>query len=148
MKLKSIGQEMVVQDNRATQNPLFVVEVENKRWVNFLDDWVGAERKEDYERRDLCDSCLRGEDTQNPKLDYCEDCNNNTFDFYKLIREPDLKAGVFFTAKAAQAHIDDNHYHYEKPQVYGISAWRNPEMVKVQQHLIKQSGNKVPGYYT
>ena len=41
----------------------------------------------------------------------------------------------FFSEKAAEAHIKQNHYHYEEPYVYGTSAWRNPEIETLQEIL-------------
>ena len=44
---------------------------------------------------------------------------------YSLVPE---YTNSFFTAKAAQEHLDKNHYHYHKnADVYLNHAWRNPE---------------------
>jgi len=47
---------------------------------------------------------------------------------------------TFFTAKACQEHIDKNHYHYTKPDVYLNHAWRNPEMELVSEFLCNLIG--------
>jgi hypothetical protein len=147
MRLKDIGSEMVQQSNRSTQYPLFIIQVDRKRWVSEYDDHDGAERKEDYDYKRMCDSCRRGEDTQNPELEFCEDCPSDMFNYFVIEDDFELMPGVFFTDRACQAHIDANRYHYRNPRVYGIGAWRNPEMQKVMQHLVKQSGNEVPHFY-
>jgi len=43
------------------------------------------------------------------------------------VKDVERTHGVYYTRDAAQAHIDANHYHYKKPFIYVVSAWRNPE---------------------
>lgn len=118
MTLKDIGIEMVGQDNRATQYPLFVIQEDGLR---------PSAPWEDYDSVDISEDGEEGH--------------------YKIEPVFDLRAGVFFTTKACQQHIDENDYHYTNPRVYAISAWRNPEMQAVQQHLIVASGKKLPSQY-
>ena len=52
---------------------------------------------------------------------------------YSLVPE---YTNSFFTAKAAQEHLDKNHYHYHKnADVYLNHAWRNPEAELVSTFL-------------
>ena len=117
--LKDIGSEMVKQDNRSTQYPLYVVQEDERRMPTLVEDADGYETDEDGD-----------------KIPY--------IDKPKIALEP----GVFFTAKACQEHIDENSYHYTNPRVYAIAAWRNPEVQTIMQSLIKDAGQKVPIYYS
>jgi hypothetical protein len=50
----------------------------------------------------------------------------------------------FLTAKAAQEHLDKNHYHYhEKADVYLNHAWRNPEADLVSEFLCGLAGKPI-----
>ena len=147
MKIKEIGQEMVKQDNRMTQYVMFVVWDRKERIVP---DGFGETRRKNNEDSGsgLCRSCLEKYKNEEELEDWCDDCDQDCFYEATNEFEPDLTAGVFFTAKACQEHIDENRHHYG-PDVttYGISCWRNPEMQAVQKHLIEGSGNKVPNHY-
>lgn len=147
MQINEIGKEMVTQNNRMTQFPLFVVYSKVERAVP--DGW-GESRRKDFDGLDLddlCENCAELHEDGKDLPDYCENCDSDCFWNCREELEPDLTAGVFFTAKACQEHIDENKYHYTDPIVYGISAWRNEEMQMVQRHLIELSGEKVPSHY-
>ncbi len=47
---------------------------------------------------------------------------------------------TFFTAKSCEAHIKQNHYHYNEPVCYLNHAWRNPEMELVSNFLCSLVG--------
>ena len=78
----------------------------------------------------------------------CDDCHEY-FSFYSTIDVFNLRAGVFFTEKACQEHIDQNDYHYNKPRVFAVSAWRNYEMQEVMQHIsaLTTEDNKPVSFY-
>jgi hypothetical protein len=149
MILKDIGIEMAQQDNRATQYPLFVVMEDVHRYVDYHDDWDRKERIDpDYLKENvMCNRCLNLLNNTGEVPDDCDDCSDEAFAYYKLEEEVNVNAGVFFTAKACDLHIKDNHYHYNNARSYGISAWRNPEMQAVMQSLIKGARQKVPSHY-
>lgn len=130
--LKEIGKEMNSQDNRSTGYPLFVIQTENKI---YNENGCDSERKEDIDRDELCESCneLYSKDEDLPEE--CSDCDSNGFHWFELEYQFDLRAGVFFTEKACQEHLDYNDYHYNKPRIYAVGAWRNSEMQKVMQIL-------------
>lgn len=136
--IKSIGRIMADQNNRSTQYPMFAVLSDTRHFVGRDGDWDGKERAED----ETCARCLQ----LAPDLpDSCDTCE---WYYYTEDREVDLRAGIFFTDVACQQHIDDNSYHYSNPEVYAISAWRNPEMVAVQRHLIVvEAGKPLPMHY-
>jgi hypothetical protein len=147
--LEEIGKEMAVQKNRATQFPLFIIMADVERAVP---DGCGESKRKDPDTWDssmqLCDSCEKIHNEGGAELpDYCDECDPDFFWNCEVSQEPDLRAGVFFTAKACQEHIIENHYHYTNPQVYGIGAWRNPEMQQIMLHLIEKAGKEVPSHY-
>ncbi|MGL4335850.1 MAG: hypothetical protein ACRCST_03075 [Turicibacter sp.] len=41
------------------------------------------------------------------------------------------ETGCFLTKEACKRHIELNHYHYNKPHTYAMTAWRNPEFEKL-----------------
>lgn len=153
LDIKTIGAELATQDNRSTQYPLFVVQVDEKQYVNYLDSWEHKERVNldavDFDEfyKDLCSSCRQLFDNDDELQDDCNTCASDSFWYYNIAGAFDLQAGVFLTAKACDEHIASNHYHYNKPRSYGISAWRNYEMQAVMQHLIKAAGKEVPSHY-
>ena len=146
--LEEIGKEMAVQDNRATQFPLFIVMEDVERAVP---DGCGESKRKDSDSPDyfagMCEECKKKSDNSEELPDYCDECDPDCFWHCEISREPNLNAGVFFTAKACQKHIDENSYHYNNPKVYGIGAWRNEEMQSVMLHLIEHAGEEVPSHY-
>lgn len=160
-QVKATATEMVAQDNRGTQYPLFVVQVDKKAYVNYRDDWEHKERSnydgvdmDDY-RKLLCARCRNHYDEKGDvpetclgeKLDGALECDDEAYWYYNIVDDFDLMAGVFFTAKACDEHIKENHYHYSNPRSYGVGAWRNPEMQAVMRTIIKVDGAEVPNYY-
>ena len=133
--LLEISQEMNTQNNRSTAHPLFVIQVDKKQYG--AEGWCDeAERKEDYDHEDFCESCAQlAEDNDEALPDYCENCAPEMFVWYKWEKAFDLQAGVFFTAKACDEHIRCNDYHYSNPRSYAISAWRNYEMQDTMKFL-------------
>ena len=147
MTIEEIGAEMSTQDNRATQYPMFIVVEDVDRPVpSELSD--GRHRVSEPDYGSLCENCIREMD-EDGFLDNedCDECADDCFWWYKREQEPNLMAGVFFTAKACEDHIRANSYHYNNPKSYGISAWRNPEMEEVMKHLISSAGKEVPSHY-
>lgn len=127
-ELKAIGEEMQVQDNRHTENPLFVIQEDSR--VYGVDDAEFKERDNDYEG-DLCEACDALCDEGKSLEDDCEECPDEAFNWYKIEKVFNLSPGVFFTAKACQEHIDSNEYHYTNPRSFAVGTYRNPEMKAV-----------------
>lgn len=133
-KIREIGKEMNRQSNRHTQAPLFVVQVDVKRYVSPDEDADGFERKEDY-TFGLCDECEKREERGDGPLDECDHCTDDCFLRFKIEKDFDLRPGVFFTAAACDAHIKANPHHYTNARSYAISAWCNEEMLDVMRFL-------------
>lgn len=136
-ELARIKEQMLTQDNRATSYPIFII-VEDKKIYGVESGWAdGRERKEDYDNP-LCDRCEAMADSNGPDYpEECDDCPDDAFVNYRIEKDvPNLYAGFFFTAEAAQAHLDSNHHHYNSTaKVYATSAYNNYELRTVMQHL-------------
>ena len=52
------------------------------------------------------------------------------------------QTGAFLTKRAAQEHIKLNHYHYNKPHTYAMTAWRNYEFEQLIKILKKLNYQK------
>ena len=46
---------------------------------------------------------------------------------YKELDVLSEETGCFLTKEACKKHIELNHYHYDKPRTYAMTAFRNPE---------------------
>lgn len=147
--IDEIALEMVKQNNRATQYPLFVV-METVEVCVPDSQADGSHRKDDDDGIDpnyLCEDCLKLAQKEEDLPDWCNDCDSECFWSYRKDERPNLLPGVFFTAKACQEHIDSNKYHYTHPKVFGVGAWRNPEMVEVMHNLIERVRAVPPSHY-
>ena len=149
--LLRISELMATQDYRCTAKPLYCVSEIKREWGidnGYSDNFEWYKDGESFEPN--CDT-LR-EETVEWILENREEAKrlfSNAWDrdeFHKDILEDKLeyqkcyyreervmvKGQVYLTEEAAQDHIDRNHYHYNQPKVYVVSAWRNPEMQLLQ----------------
>lgn len=146
--LNEIKKELETQDNLSTADPIFVVydwdkiptssDYSDKSFYCSEDGEIGETRESVYE-------WLENNGSENIPKDL-KDLSNYNFDswiedqegirkvYYKKVRR---FINVFFTRKAAQEHIDQNHYHYSKEvHIYVNSLWRNPEVVFIRNGLL------------
>lgn len=112
------GKRMAEQDNRGTQYPLFVIQNRIQRQPGIHEDADG--------------------------VDHDDDGNELPFKYEYVF---DLQAGIFFTQHAALKHLTENAHHYNKPKIYAVGAWRNPEMQAVMRSIIKAGDQEVPSHY-
>ena len=105
------------------------------------EDWEVIDSEE------MCESCQADEFYADEDCEECE-CGRKTRMCFDWKWEMDDRAGVFFTERACEFHIAQNHYHYNKPRSYVISAWRNPEMVETMQMILKLTGDDIPSCYS
>lgn len=145
--LLNLSREMRTQNNRCTQHVLFVVMEDVRHYCGHDGNWSDRERKSDPDLSDLCEQCAKLSENDESMPDDCDDCCSSAFDYFTTEQEPNLTPGVFFTAKACEEHIAENHYHYKNARSWGIGAWRNPEMQVVMQHLLKMTGEDIPSHY-
>lgn len=140
--LENMAKEMATQSNRMTEFPLFCVYEKKKifkpegcgefrAWTDSCGEPIYEEELNDctpvfeYLGSHPEDKDMKPEDILTERLSFREVC-------YDIENFP-VSGQVYFTEKAAQHHIDMNHYHYDKPFVYVVSAWRNPEMQMLMQ---------------
>lgn len=137
--------EMLIQNDRSTSWPIFVV-VEDKKIYGIDQDFAdGKERKEIdlIDVDDLCESCLAKYDDNMEIPDDCDSCDAGTFSHYRIENDvPNLRAAFFFTGKACDEHIAANHHHYNATaHSYAISAYHNSELKGVIEFL-KSNGSE------
>lgn len=150
--LIEIGKELATQDNMHSSWPVWYV-TEIKKVQAPEDNAEHKERLDDdafYPDEMLCKSCKeKWSDGELPA-----DCDNyrcdDSFYYYNEERQyATYGSVVFLTKKACQEYIDANSYHFDRPEPYCDSMFRNHEMQPIVQALILMSGNKLPegGYY-
>ena len=150
-KLKKTSTLMKEQNNRGTQYPLFVIQdlKEEITHGDFCDfhKYFGDEGEE-IDEKDVCQTCEDKACSDGfSEMDTCE-CGVKQYLPLKEVWEFDLKAGVFFTEKACDEHIQQNNYHYTKNvRSYVVGAWRNEEMKVVMQSIINLTGDEIPSHY-
>lgn len=134
--LMNLSKEINTQDNRITADPIFCVYQKvmtpmpegcgEEGWINEdgnlltdedineIADEYNEEHKDDKEKTEFKDDEEILEELEYRKVNY---------EFKDVL----VSGQPYFSEKAAQDHIDCNHYHYHKPFTYVESAWRNDE---------------------
>lgn len=145
-----IGKEVETQDNRCTNNPLFIVFQKEKQplpsgfdgegyyWISgYSEGEIGddedlltyindrEELKEEFEKKSL-----NIEDESEFEL------NEETFTKYQY-KESNRYVQTFFTEKAAERYIEENAHNLRSPFSYAASTYRNKEMVNIREFLLK-----------
>lgn len=141
--------EMSTQDNAMTTFPMFVVYDDRKEYVGYDGDWSHKERvmSDMLNENDLCAKCLKRLKADKDLPDECDECAYGAFYHYKIISSADLRAGVFFTKKACEDHIEKRRFYYYNPRPYCIGAWSNPEMQNVIKFIFESAGVDIPQHY-
>lgn len=138
--IKEIGEEMRTQDKRMTSYVYFVIHEDIKIFGADSEYADGKERKDsDYlDINDLCTECLGLHEAGEEMPDQCENCDDDAFGNYILKKEvPNMYAGFFFTAKAAEEHLKAKRHHYnDTARVFGESACYNPHLQAIMAHLV------------
>ena len=149
--LKEIQENLNTQDNRATANPIFIV-YDWERIPSHSDytdkfmfvDNEGkiAENREDLiaflEDNDCCGKLPKEELKEmddNSLIEWIKENGFETIDKVYYIKKR-VFINIFFTEKAANDFIKQNHYHYTKDvHTYVACLWRNPEMQYIRKCL-------------
>ena len=152
--LKEIQNELKTQNNRSTADPIFIVY-----------DWKRIPSTSDYTNESMfCDSEGKIAENKEELIKFLEenDCCGKLPEEIRDMDDDDLiewvtKNGkddvdkvyyiekrvfinVFFTEKAADKFITQNHYHYTKAvHTYVDCLWRNPEMQFIRNSIIDGS---------
>lgn len=137
-EIKQIKNEILTQNKRSTSYVIFII-VEDKKIYGVESDWQdGRERKQNYDDP-LCETCEAMAEGNGPDYpDECDECPDEAFINYRIEKDvPNLYAGFFFTAKAAEEHLQSNRHHYDSTaKTYGISAYHNYELKNVLKYLV------------
>ncbi len=159
--LMNLSKEINTQDNRITADPIFCVYHKvmtpmpegcgEEGWINEEGDLLteedikeivdeyNEEHKNDMSNKDYeFQDHLKSEEEILEELEY----RKVNYEF----QDTPVSGQPYFSEKAAQNHIDCNHYHYHKPFTYVESAWRNDEWItirKIIMDLTQKEGNNV-----
>jgi hypothetical protein len=147
--LRHMMRRIMAQDNRLTAHPLYCVyqkqivfkaEGCGDKWGwldkegHILSEKEEAEAIAEYreenpeDAKDLTDVDIIEHKLENRKVEYS-------------IEDVPVSGQTYLTEKAAQDHIDRNHYHYKEPFVYVESAWRNFEMQNLRRIICAMFGS-------
>lgn len=143
--LSKLVETLATQDNRSTQYPLFVIQVQEKVYGD--SSWCTEKERNGDNDGELCEACTQLDEDGEELPDDCQKCDRDCFNWFNWKDDYDLNAGVFLTAEACERHIKMNHYHYCEPKSFGISAWRNPEMQDLIKILFTIMGKEIPSHY-
>lgn len=162
MDLVETSKLMRTQSNRYTRFPLFVVhetlEVVQAEGCGDYTKYISNDGEHEFTREQY-DAIEEAQDNENSEsvTELLEELGfENLYDIdltefraveFELQSVMSDRAGFFFTEKACEDHIAQNHYHYTKPRSYVISAWRNPEIVATMQMILKLTGEEIPSHY-
>ena len=148
--LTRMAERLRTQDNRATADPLFIVQEEERIWgldPSWLDDdsyyiWHDVEDPEySYESdAELLDEVRKDdssiEELELPHYDDKMELGGRTYRrIYYAVRFKFVCA--HFTEAAAQTYIDENGHRLKNPRVYVTSQYRCDEWNAVRQMLLK-----------
>jgi hypothetical protein len=165
-KLIELANEMTTQDMRGTKMPhMFQIRDWKKAYdaelngntIIWLDRGNGIEVEtidslieyltddeaefDEVQIREMWDS-WQGRGYNDDLKDWLEE-HVPALEEYSYSLEPEY-TNCFLTAKAAQEHLDRNHYHYhKKADVYLNHAWRNPEADMVTAFLCGLIGKEM-----
>lgn len=163
MDLLETSKLMREQNHRHTQYPLFIVQELQEvvkaegcgDYVKYVsNDGENELTVEQYEAIEEAQNADPEEEVDPELLEELGIDNVDDIDLYDY-RSIELSeewvyrddAGFFFTEKACHDHIKANHYYYNKPRSYVISAWRNYELQETMRMLLKLTGEEIPSQY-
>jgi len=134
--LSQIAERMDGQDNRATANPIFIVQ-ERRRVFGIDTDWTGDvcwlyDGEEVAETEDELERFLRENDlgTEEDCLECGDLVKTGYIDTFERVQP-------FFSRKAADDYIETNRHNLTDPRVYVDSAYRNKEWQAVRGVLLE-----------
>ena len=144
--LIDLSNRLHTQDNRATSDPIFCIYqlerfyTEDGNHTQYICD--GEEIDEDFVKASIAQYRK-----DHPELNLCDESVIEELG-YRIARydfkEVPVSGQCYFSEKAAQEHIDSNHYHYNKPFVYAESAWRNYEWQKIRGIILSLTKEEKP----
>lgn len=157
--LKAHGEQMETQQNDFQADPRFWVVAENKCEYRIADGYQdgtvvcgpdGAifETVDELFQYLIENDCIKDGDFDGGygmTLDDVFDALDDTKFYLSNFREknsvmtPDT---LFLTKQEAVEHIERNHYHYQQPHTYAMTAWRSPQVERLYEVLKIPIGTK------
>ena len=132
MDVKEIGNLICTQDNRITDQPIFVVEkrvmvITDPDYGYDAEEWVNTESG-DYEKAD---------ETKARKLDALDDGSRDTGDWKKFyLKEVWEFVTSCFTEQSCKDYLAANGHNLGKTRVYAYGSYRNNEYQTIRNMLI------------
>lgn len=170
--LRNLQHEMNTQDTVGQRDPRFWVVMETiRKWgydSDYVDDccivdnegneyhgetleevlesFIEDDFEINYERKDFV--YIQGYGMITTLEDICEymeleyNKDNLSVCYYKDVERivPDT---MFLTKRECEEHIKRNHYHYNKPHPYAMTAWRSPQVEKLYEVLQNIDWNRL-----
>lgn len=147
--LVEISKLMRTQHNRHTQRPLWVIQEVVRVQVSRENDYDVKERLDpDWGDFAMCEECEKIAENGGEIPQDCDECPDSSFLFYKEEYQTAYQsAGVFFTEKACEEHIEEFSYRFNKPRSYVTSAYNNDEMAAVMHYILSLTDGGIPSCY-
>lgn len=133
--LAEIGNQLLTQDNRITDQPIFVVEksvmvVTNPDYGYDKEEWVNTESG-DYET---------ASETKSRRLNALEDGCRETGDWEKIyLKETWQFVTACFTEQGCKDFLEINGHNIGKNRIYAYGSFRNHEYQAVRNYLIDRT---------
>lgn len=138
MELRQIGDLIHTQDNRITDQPIFVVEksvmvITDSDYGYDATEWVNVESGE-YEK---------ASDTKARRLDLLNEDWRETGDWKKFyLKEVWEFVTCCFTEQGCKDYISRNRHNLGKVRIYAYGSYRNTEWQTVRDHLKSKASRK------
>lgn len=127
-EIQRIGRLISTQDNRATSEPLFIVQQKRRIWGidgNYCCDG--------YEWVDEDDHEVVAEGLQRAELDLIESSGDSVDGWYKVYYIDQWAfVTACFTEEGCKDYIASNGHNLTEPRIYAASAYRNREMIAIR----------------
>ena len=120
-------------------NDTYEYELSDKNMVIKYDDccdYMLILDKEEYEETNDADNCIMESVGIKEFIDWIKD--NLDVDYYIIYYKEEYKTvpdTMFLTLKECREHIQRNHYHYNNPRPYAMTAWRSPQVERLYKIL-------------
>lgn len=131
MDIKQIGNLIKTQDNRITDQPMFVVEKEVVDWgydPEYCDTYVWVDRDEEYTEAD---------DRKAEELNHLDDLCEDTGSWFKCYRKYRWEfVTACFTEQGCKDYIVANGHNCGRTRIYAHGSYRNSEYQAVRKILM------------
>jgi hypothetical protein len=137
MEIEQIGELIKTQDNRITDQPIFIVERERTEWgysSEYSDEYKWLHPENDYDEAD------EEEAERLDELDsQCEDTEGWEKVYYKKYWE---FVTACFTEQGCKDYLKLNGHNLGKTRIFATGSYRNHEWQTVRKMLIEQAACK------